>query len=150
MFLVVVLHVLGHGGILATAQSEQYAISWFLEVIAYCAVDCYAIVSGYVSYSETEKPYHYSKYIMMWLQVVTYSFGITLIFFCLNPETVGLKTLIKSALPVTTSHYWYFSAYTGLFFIIPWINSFIRRHTKRELTIILILKITQIFCYNTL
>ena len=52
MFMVVVLHVLGQGGVLKAAKNGQYIISWLLEIIAYCAVNCYAIISGYVGYSD--------------------------------------------------------------------------------------------------
>ena len=45
MFMVVVLHVLGHGGILNAATGINYSISMLLRICAYCAVDCYAIIS---------------------------------------------------------------------------------------------------------
>ena len=50
MFMVVILHVLGQGGILNTVSSLSlnYEIAWFLEISAYCAVNCYALISGYV------------------------------------------------------------------------------------------------------
>lgn len=54
MLMVVTLHVLGHGGVLKIAESEKYWIVWFLEISAYCAVNCYALISGYVGV--------YSKY----------------------------------------------------------------------------------------
>ncbi|MBQ8740664.1 MAG: acyltransferase family protein [Clostridia bacterium] len=135
MFMVTVLHTLGHGGALNTAVGLNYNIVWLIEIIAYCAVNCYAIISGFVSYSEIEKPYRYSKYISMWLQVVFYSFGISLItFFISSGNLVGVKGLIKSLLPVVTKRYWYFSAYTALFFIIPWLNFFVRKLNKEEMT----------------
>ena len=41
MLFVVVLHTLGHGGVLANAPAGtmQYSTSWALEIIAYPAVD---------------------------------------------------------------------------------------------------------------
>lgn len=63
----------------------------------------------------------------MWLQVVTYSFGITLVSFLLRPDIVGKRQLVYSLFPVLTSHYWYFCAYTGLFFLIPFLNEFVRK-----------------------
>ena len=72
MFYVIVLHVLGRGGALAASDSgsSQYAVSWLMETWAYCAVDCFALISGFAAYSEKERPTRYANYIMLWLQVV--------------------------------------------------------------------------------
>lgn len=142
MYLVVILHVLGAGGVLANADNGQYYISWFLEVMAYCAVDIYAIITGYVCYREKEKPYQYTKYILFWLPVFIYSFGITFAGFIFRPESFAVKDLIRAALPVATSEYWYVNAYTALFFVIPWVNKLIRNLTKKELNQLIIV----LFC----
>ncbi|MBE5955800.1 MAG: acyltransferase [Lachnospiraceae bacterium] len=133
MYLVTVLHVLGQGGILSSAQGSQYMVSWLFEIVAYCAVNCFAIVSGYVSYTEKEKPYRYSRYLSVWLQVVFYSFGINLIYYICKPEVMTTDVLLDSLRPVTTYHYWYFTAYTGVFFMIPWMNKLVRACTQKEM-----------------
>jgi len=134
MFLVVILHVLGQGGVLAMSKSpDKHVISWTLEIIAYCAVNIFAMISGYVSYSDKEKKYRYSRYIGSWLQVFFYSFGITLIFYFMKPELVDVNKLFEFMFPVTYSKYWYFNAYTGLFFVIPWLNRLVRSCKEREL-----------------
>ena len=48
MFMVVVLHVLGHGGVLSAAQpmSGQYITAWLMESLAIGAVNSYAIITG--------------------------------------------------------------------------------------------------------
>jgi len=134
MFMVVILHVLGQGGVLATTTGFKHHIAWLLETASYCAVDCYAIISGFVTYTENEKEYRYSKFFSFWLQIFTYSFGITLLAFLLKPESIGIKTLIKSFLPVASGAYWYVSAYAGLFFIIPWLNRLMRSCNTKEAT----------------
>lgn len=50
MFMVSVLHVLGQGSVLSASGKIplNYAFAWFLEISAYCAVNCYALISGYV------------------------------------------------------------------------------------------------------
>lgn len=133
MFLIVILHVLGQGGILGSISGARKVAAWLPETFAYCAVDCYALISGYVSYTERDKPVAFHKYLNLWLQVVFYSFGITLIFYFAKPGSVDSETLVRSALPVATKHYWYFSAYTALFFLIPILNRLIRIHSEQEL-----------------
>ena len=82
MFLVVILHVLGRGGILGATNGGKLFVCMILETAAFCSVDCFALISGYVSYSGEEKPFRYSKYIHLWLQVVFYSFGFTICTSC--------------------------------------------------------------------
>ena len=51
MILVVMLHVLGHGGVYARTEllSDNYKVAWFMEAFAYCSVNCYALISGYAN-----------------------------------------------------------------------------------------------------
>lgn len=137
MFMVVILHVLGQGGILNTVSSLSlnYEIAWFLEISAYCAVNCYALISGYVGINSKFK---FTNIIILWLQVVFYTLGITIIFAVLNPGTVGIKEIIKAIFPVMTGQYWYFTAYFCLFFFIPIFNEAINNLTKSKLKYLLI------------
>lgn len=149
MFLIIILHILGKGGVLASTSGTKFAIGWFLEIAAYCAVNCFGLISGYAAYSEQEKEYRYSKYISLWMQVAFYSFGITLLAFIISPQRIGLLRLIKSALPVATSHYWYFTAYTALFFVIPWLNRLVRSCSEKELHIFILILFLLFSCYAT-
>jgi len=142
MFFIVTLHSLGHGGILESTiiNSSQYKFAWLLEIIAYCAVDIFALISGYVSYTSNEKKTKYSNYLNLWLQVFFYGIVISGIFYIINPEIIGKKDLVTALFPVTQNAYWYFTAYTGLFMIIPIINKGIRNcnnDTLKKLFIII-------------
>lgn len=50
MFMVVILHILIQGGVLNASGRflSQYEAGWLLESVAFCAVDVYALISGYV------------------------------------------------------------------------------------------------------
>ncbi len=151
MFFVTILHTLGHGGVLRSTIGIKNDIVYLLEIIAFCAVNCYAIISGFVMYSEKRKPYCCSKYITLWLQVIFYSVGISLFVFLIKgSEMVSLKELIKFALPVTTKKYWYFSAYTGLFFLIPFLNKLAYSSTKKQLSILIIVVFIVHICFGGL
>ena len=132
MLYVVMLHVLGHGGVLNTAAegTAQYQCGWFLEMWAYCAVDIFAVISGYVGYSDKVKRYHFSNYLVMWLQVVAYGAVITLLFYLVDPDLVTRKDFRDMFFPVTNNLYWYFTAYTGLFLLIPLLNAALRQFSK--------------------
>lgn len=143
MLYVLILHTLGPGGVLdsAAAGSAQYSFSWFLEIWAYGAVDIFALISGYVAYTEQEKKVNYSNYIVLWLQVVAYGVGLTLLYKILHPEAVTKYDLFRMFLPVTSGLYWYFSAYTGLFLIMPVLNGGIRKCTEQSLKKLFVLMV---------
>ena len=66
MFFVVMLHVIGHGGILDNVAmfSVNYQLLWLLEILAYCSVNCYALISGYVG---VFSKYKYSNIIYFYI-----------------------------------------------------------------------------------
>lgn len=143
MFMVCVLHTLGQGGVLdaCTEGTVRYNTFWFIEILAYCAVDAFALITGYVA---SDKPQKYEKLVNMWFQVFFYSFIVSLVaMFCGIGGNLGIKELIKSALPVTFNRFWYITAYLGLFFAIPILNKFIfsidKQTAKKTLIILLIL-----------
>lgn len=137
MFLVVTAHILGPGGILEAAEpmSAQYKAAWFLEITAYCSVNCYALISGYVGiYAK----YKYHNLALLWLRVVFYTLGITLLFSVFVPGAVTLKDWLRAFLPVTAGYYWYLSAYFALFFFIPLLNTGMDKLTRRQLGAVVI------------
>ena len=149
MYMVVILHVLGNGGVLSATSGLKNSVAWLLEIAAYCAVNCYAIISGYVCYSDQNKEYHYEKILHFWLQVIVYSLGITLIAFWVRPEKVSIGLIIRSTFPIASKQYWYVSAYVGLFFIIPWLNKLIRSCNKKEISRLIFIISTVFIIYMT-
>lgn len=109
-----------------TASAENsagYYTFWFFEVFAYCAVDGFALISGYTA---KDKPQKYAKIVEMWFQAVFYSFVVTIILWTIGlGDGFEIKTLIKAAMPVTFGYFWYFTAYFALFFAIPVLNRFL-------------------------
>lgn len=121
MFLVVNLHVLSQGGVMVriTGQESTYYASWFIETCAYCAVNCYGLLSGYVGVDSKFRP---ARLLELWCQVFFYSAGITLIFWPVSPDLLMENSLWKAIFPIGWKTYWYFSAYAGLFFVMPYLN----------------------------
>lgn len=131
MYMVVLLHVVGAGGVLSATRpfSAGNFAAWTLEIGAYCASNCYALISGYVG---IHSKYRYSNIVVLWLQVALYSVVGTLIFFLVDPAQVGMKQLVYAFFPVTKGSLWYFSAYFGLFFFIPLINRAVLALNRRQ------------------
>ena len=142
MLYVVILHAVGPGGILNAAAEGtwQYQVAWFLETWTYCAVNIFALVSGYVSYSDRAKRTKWSSYILLWLQVVFYGVAVTLVFNGFHPELVTKTDLLLTLFPVSNGLYWYLNAYTGLFVLMPLLNAGLRHcplHTLKKVFVVL-------------
>lgn len=141
MFMVVILHVLGQGGVLGRthAYSGQYLVAWFLELAAYCSVNLFALISGYVGITSKYKA---ANLAVLWLQVFLYSFGIAILYAILKPSLCSFGSIFEYAFPVITKKYWYFSAYVCLFLFMPLLNAGIialRKETLRRVIFAMLL-----------
>ena len=131
MVFVILLHLTGVGGICASAPlfSPQFFLSQFIRMATFCAVNCYALISGFVGWSRKPKP---SALLLLWAKVVAFCVAITVLTQLRAPETVGLADLWKAFTPVKEAKYWYFNAYVGLFFFIPLLNHAVRGISGQE------------------
>lgn len=123
IYMVLVLHVLGQGGIIwnLSNTSQNYIVAWALELMAFCAVNCYALISGYVGiYSK----FKLSNLLLLWTQVALVSIGSLIVFACAGVE-IGITDLKNACLPVSSGTYWYFTAYFCLYLLMPFLNKFI-------------------------
>ena len=152
MFLIVILHVLGQGGAMVRISSHPstYQACWFLETCAFCAVNCYGLISGYVGGGTKLR---ISRLLYLWLVVWFYSVGIALLVLVFAPGMyaqagvpkafsdlfIGNRTywILKILFPVSMKNYWYFSGYAALFFLMPFINRAVSLMSDRDCRTIL-------------
>lgn len=135
MLMIIVLHIMNHGGILSAAVvgTTSYHGAWLLESAAYCAVNCYALITGYICI-KTE--HRYRRIIPLWLQVAFYSVVIALVQPLLLPGT-DRTPLLAAVTPMIHRRYWYFNCYFGLFFLMPLINKGLLAMSRREAGLLL-------------
>ena len=138
MFMVVVLHVLGQGGVLEQALDLTLndTVAWFIEILCLCAVNLFALTTGYLC---IDRKFKYKNVISLYILVLFYNVLCTLI---LN----GFKVvpLAVSFFPVSNGAYWYFSAYIGFILFIPFINKYLNsidefEHRKLIYTILFVM-----------
>ena len=131
MGFVINLHLTGVGGLCGAAAlgTPQFYLAQLLRIGTFCAVNCYALVSGYVGWNRTPK---LSGLLTLWIKVILFSVSVTVLALLWAPEALGPAELWKAFLPVSTGTYWYFSAYVGMFFFIPLLNYGIRHIPGRE------------------
>lgn len=155
MFGIIILHILGAGGNLrGEADSLNYWVVWFLEIMAYCSVDLFALLSGYLSCDK--KKFSSYRIVELLSMVAFYCLLITVIFLCCAPSYVGgIKGIVKALFPFFAGRYWYITCYIALFFLMPYLNILINKmnnHLLAKLCLILVLLFSLIpsLCFTDL
>ncbi len=139
MYFILILHMLGKGGVLENVVlfSLNWHFIWLIEIVAYAAVNCYALISGYVGYESKHK---YASIMYLYLQMVFYALIVAVIFLFIYPEAVGVMDVFKAFFPVFLGGNWYLSSYFVCFFLMPFMNILIsnldKGQSKRLLLII--------------
>ena len=131
MLMVVILHVLGKGGVLNATQmrTANYYTAWLLEIGCYCAVNCYALITGYVYYSSK---YRVSSMLLIACQALFYSTIIYAILWIISPESFSPGLVLNALFPIARETHWYLSSYAGLFLLIPILNAAIDTFSLRQ------------------
>ncbi len=150
MMMVVVLHFLGKGDILGDLTGKEplgsmKTTAWLLESFCIVAVNLYMLISGYFLSASSFK---LSRLLKLWLQVWVYSVGVGLLAYALGicPESeFGIHYLLTLALPVSMGHYWFITAYVFLYLLLPLVSMAVKRMTKEQLQITVIILLTA-FC----
>ena len=106
MAMIVCWHMLGHGSVLEACIkfSKRYYLFLLIQTICICAVNCYAIISGYVNFESKKK---IRNLIKLYLQVFFYSFILALLMSFITKT----KFEIQYMFPIYKKTYWYFSCY---------------------------------------
>ena len=126
MYGIVVEHCLGHGG--ALSKYIKYKELAFINIMFFCGVGTYALISGYVGY-QTNK---YSNLLYLWFWTIFYTSSITFYFNRFRTEFKTKKVNYRNFFPVIFGVYWYLSRYFGMYLFLPVINKGIVYLTKSE------------------
>lgn len=145
MLFIIILHILGHGGVLQVATGNAYNVVWLIETVCYCGANCYALVSGFIGYKNDSFKWKWKKYILLLLQTIVVGTLVSTMIYLIYPNRVSPKYIIKGMLPLTFNQYWYFTAYTGVFILMPLLNKIVQRLNSRTIFI----SVTALSCYTT-
>ena len=130
---VVFLHVLAHGGILDIAQSpDRFSLVWFLEILAYPAVNCFVLISGFVGYRGEAFFPRLKNFFVLVFTVVFYNFSFFALYTVLRPESFSVKELFLNLFPTYGNKYWFFTTYFGLFLLSPFLNILVYRSNLKQ------------------
>ena len=139
---IITLHILGQGGELISLNpnSGNYWISQWVEICAYCSVDLFALLSGWLGlYKSKQSIYRTLELLGI---VLFYSIVITIIFILVAPNVFGgIKDIVKSILPMLVGRYWYITCYIPLAIFQPFINQMILSLSQKRHGILCILSV---------
>lgn len=137
MLLIVLLHVLNIGGVASSVKenTDKYIIIELMFAVCYCCVNCYALISGYVGINGR---YKYTNIVMIWLEVLFYTISITFIYSLVSGVKIDSEHVLTAFMPIMRKEYWYISSYFGLFFLMPLLNTTVKKATKKQLLCMII------------
>lgn len=155
MLMVCVLHInlFGRYNEISWQEKPWEWLSWGgAESLCIIAVNLYAMITGYVSITS---PWHINRYIVLWLQVTFYTVGIYALGFILFRTDLKSCLEFRDALSHLTTvplagAYWYFNAYTVLFFLIPFLNTLLLKlsgaaHTRLLAVLLIVLPLMKVY-----
>lgn len=123
MIYVVILHTVDRGGLIDASSGINRFLILVVFFFAACAVNIFALVTGYVSYSDKPKEINRTRLFGMWFQVVFYGLLITAVCSFLIPDKVTSSDYVCSVLPLFSNEYWYFTAYLLVCLLSPLVNN---------------------------
>ena len=139
MLFIIMLHVINFGGAFYYNSGVyfpvnedifmKYKVMNIMLAFFMCAVNCYALISGYVS---CKSKFRISKVIILWLTVVAVNgmmYGLSYLY---NPEWVAGYDVELIYTPLSSEQYWYFTAYLGLMIIMPALNAAVNNLPKKQ------------------
>lgn len=137
MFMVIVLHMLGHGGLLENFQfdNSMMLLNWGLEAICLPAVNLFVIATGYLL---VDKEIKYKKLLPIHSNVLFYSL-ICFLLFASNKTSFGL---FKAFTPILSREYWFITNYFILYIFSPYINVLVSKLNKKQFSNLIVISLT--------
>lgn len=144
MGMIIILHYLDRGGILAPYREDVSApnyIAWLIEAFCMVSVNCYVLVSGYFLVESGWKP---GRIVSLAAQVLFYSLIIPLIMLGLgliSSHELSLYDWLTFMFPFQNEHYWFATHYLILYMLAPVLAAGVQKLDKKTLRTVIVLLI---------
>lgn len=153
MLMIITLHYLDKGGVLGDfreAKGVTSNLAWAIEAVCMVSVNLYVLISGYFL---CESEFKVKKLVMIWAQILVYSWIITGVFAIVNHGITlenGVYDLIPLVLPVTGGHYWFATVYILMYALCPLFNKAIAAMDKKLHKTMIIVCVVIFSLWNTI
>lgn len=116
MFMIILAHYGGHGGIIDQSETASgHILGLFMKTGGKLGVICFVLISTYFM---CEQKFKSESLLKTYLQTVFYAV-LDFIFLLIAGEAVGIGTGIKSLFTVFLGDYWFVTAYIGMYLFQP-------------------------------
>ena len=137
MFLVIMGHVVGRGGLVdATSGKAEHYIALFTFVFSLCSINIFGLISGYVGYGRKLRLLSLLK---LWLRIIFWTIIISAIFVLTNHATMDLSLIKMTLLPIISQTYWYMTGYFVVAILSPILNIIVEKMDIRLLMLLTII-----------
>lgn len=150
MLMVILLHYLSKGGLLADPAGDMSFSDWAfwgLEALCLVCVNVYVLISGYFF---GESRFRLGKIAGIWCQVFFYSIVIAAV--CMAAgiadyrQYFDLYNLQFFVFPVINGHYWFATAYLLMYLFSPVMNYAIKGMSRKQFQLLILLLLIP-FCF---
>ncbi len=138
---IVILHTLNNGGVYLFARVPsvlKVSCQFLILPLACCAVNCFAITTGYLAFHSADRPFSIKRWLGLWLEVVFYGVGLDIAAHFI----IGTKLdILTNLMPVSNSCYWYFTAYTALTILTPLLRKIavaVSEQTAKKMLVVMV------------
>jgi len=131
MLLITAIHYIAYSGITDLPELTGYNRIFLSCVggIFVAAVNLFVLITGYFSY---EKKMNVKRLVTLWFHVVLVGILLTVIGALILKQPFGITMIMKTVLPFSTMHYWFFTMYVLLMLVSPLLNLLIAHLTERQ------------------
>ncbi len=119
--MIIVHHFICHGGLSAMFPRLSNSDIFYqcFNIVCYCAVNLYGLISGYLGVG---RQFRLSRLLGLWLQVVFTGLVITAGFMLFGGVPFTLDGILAALMPLSYNTYWYFTAYFGMYVLLPMLH----------------------------
>lgn len=114
--------------------AEGNIFNWLFGIFSFMGGDIanvvFILISGYLM---STRPFHFEKWIRIWLELLFYSIFSNMIAMLLHYESLSVSAILKMIMPIRTNTYWFASTYLILFFMFPVYNFIIQQSPPKLL-----------------
>lgn len=144
MLLVVTMHYLGHGGVIANTSEDTCSnYIWIMFAICHTAVNMFILISGYCAYG---KSINVKRIVELWLQILFYTIsiwgvfaGISYFLGDLSKYLANRNDIIMSFSPVLHRTYGFMTLFIVMSLFMPIIANAIQELDKLKYILIVLM-----------
>ncbi len=128
MFLIVIWHIIVHGGLLYNTTGATHSLVQLILCIIIIHVNSFVLITGYFQY---DKDFSLRKFFSTFNAAWFYKAAILIIFVGLGIMTVSKGEFVQTILPIDIG-YWFIATYLALYALSPFLNKLIKNLSKKE------------------